>query len=199
MQCMDAPDWDALYAGDETPWDMGRPSPPLEHLLHERALPDGRVLVPGCGRGWEVELLARAGHEAVGLDLSPLAIEQARRRIGPLPGATLLAADFFAEPDKLAPHSFDWVFDQTFYCALPPDRCRAYARVAHDLVRPGGQWLILAFRTPHADRAPWDSPARRVIADACAADFELLELRPLRVESHPARRGRETLVRLRAV
>ena len=194
---MDSPDWDELYASDETPWDMGRPSPPLEALLRERAVPSGRVLVPGCGRGWEVDLLARSGHQAVGIDLSPRAIEQARQRIGPLPGATLLATDFFAEPARLAPHSFDWIFDQTFYCALPPARCRDYARVARALLRPGGQWLLLAFRTPHATRPPWDSPAWRLIADARSEGFELLELRPLRSESHPARRGRETLVRLR--
>jgi len=70
-------DWKERYRVGDTPWDKGRPSPPLKSFLARRRV-EGRVLVPGCGAGHDVRLLARAGAEAVGLDIVPQAIELAR-------------------------------------------------------------------------------------------------------------------------
>ena len=47
-----------------------------------RPLPPGEVLVPGCGRGHEAALLAELGFEAIGLDLSGEALQEARRLHG---------------------------------------------------------------------------------------------------------------------
>lgn len=73
--------WDA---GDFLPWDRGRPSPALiDTLVNYRevvgnAVFDGRrkkALVPGCGRGVDVLLLASFGYDAVGLEISPGAVK----------------------------------------------------------------------------------------------------------------------------
>jgi methyl halide transferase len=32
-----------------TPWDLGKPTPVIEHLARSGTLPKGRALVPGCG------------------------------------------------------------------------------------------------------------------------------------------------------
>lgn len=37
------------------------------------------VLVPGCGRGYDVSLFASYGFNAVGLDISPTSTEEARK------------------------------------------------------------------------------------------------------------------------
>jgi SAM-dependent methyltransferase len=59
----------------------GRPSPADERLL-ERV--DGPVLDVGCGPGRHVLALARAGVVALGIDISPPAIELARRQGAPV-------------------------------------------------------------------------------------------------------------------
>lgn len=79
--------WNSLWEDHKyTPWDRGGPSLALSDLLEQRPdlfdLPGQerrRALVPGCGRGYDVLLLAAFGYDAVGLDLSPSALEEARK------------------------------------------------------------------------------------------------------------------------
>lgn len=44
----------------------GSSSPALLKLLAEDQIPNGRALVPGCGRGYDVITLASATRKAVG-------------------------------------------------------------------------------------------------------------------------------------
>lgn len=191
-------DWNARHAAGDTPWDMGQPSPPLLAFLNEGILPAGRrVLVPGCGRGFEVALLAHAGYAAVGVDLAPAAIAAARAVVGERAGAELLCLDFFASVEALMERRFDWVFDQTFFCAIPPVFRLDYARVLAAILRPGGEVWALSMRTDTTEGPPYDSLPEDYINLLSGVGFELVARRPLDAESHPARRGRETLVRMR--
>ena len=70
-------DWEQLYRQGETPWEKGAPHPALIRWLKENSL-SGRVLVPGCGFGYDVRALAATGAEVLGLDMAPFAITTAR-------------------------------------------------------------------------------------------------------------------------
>lgn len=78
--------WDDLYKDSFVPWDKGFPNPALVDLLAERSdiLPtpkSGRklkALVPGCGKGYDILLLAAHGYDAYGLEISSTALEAAR-------------------------------------------------------------------------------------------------------------------------
>lgn len=85
--------WDHLWkAADFLPWDRGQPNPALvDTLLSKKdilgsAVGDGRrmkALVPGCGRGYDVLLLASFGYDAVGVETSEAAVaaaEQEKRK-----------------------------------------------------------------------------------------------------------------------
>ena len=75
---MTTPSWDAAYAGSTPPpWDLGRPQPAFVRLA-EQGLLTGQVLDVGCGTGEQTLLAASSGAEALGVDVSPLALEQAR-------------------------------------------------------------------------------------------------------------------------
>ena len=75
---MTTPSWDAAYAGSTPPpWDLGRPQPAFVRLA-EQGLLAGQVLDVGCGTGEQTLLAASSGAEALGVDVSPLALEQAR-------------------------------------------------------------------------------------------------------------------------
>jgi SAM-dependent methyltransferase len=188
--------WDARYAAADIPWDMGQVSPPLVCFREERVLPPGRrVLVPGCGSGYDVAFLAAADYEAVGVDFSPRAIETARRLVTSRNGSTAIVADLLA-PDIEALGVFDWAFDQTFFCAIDPTLRGAYCTSMRRLIRPGGEMWALSFRVPTPGGPPFDSTPEEYIDLMSVAGFVLVERRALDAVSHPARRGRETLVRM---
>lgn len=86
--------WAALWdEGDFLPFDRGIPNPALADTLNDRKdilgtatdKPNGsnlpnrkKALVPGCGRGYDVLLLASFGYDAWGLEISETAVARAR-------------------------------------------------------------------------------------------------------------------------
>lgn len=125
--------WEKRYHEGVTPWDAGRV--PDRFAQYVRAIPSGsRVLVPGCGSGYEVAYLAQAGLDVLAIDFSAAAIDEARHHIGPY-ADRLLQADFFAFD---AGTGFDVVVERAFLCALPRNLWPAYAERMAGLVRPGG-------------------------------------------------------------
>src|SRR6266566_5573080 len=73
------PEWDDSYTGPPPPWDIGRPQPAFVRLAEAGAL-TGALLDAGCGTGEHTILAARLGARALGIDISKLAIEIARRK-----------------------------------------------------------------------------------------------------------------------
>jgi SAM-dependent methyltransferase len=77
--------WEHLWAQNDMPWDKGFASPALVDVLADRkpllpAAPSGRrprALVPGCGKGYDVLLLASWGYDAVGVEAAATAIKAA--------------------------------------------------------------------------------------------------------------------------
>lgn len=56
---------------NEKPYELsGRSSPALLKLLQENKIPEGRALVPGCGRGYDVVTLASESRKVLGVPLS---------------------------------------------------------------------------------------------------------------------------------
>jgi SAM-dependent methyltransferase len=169
-------------------------SPPALHSLLDRGqVPEGRILVPGCGTGYDLATLARADRQVVGLDLS----EQARTAFvvahPDLPGrVSYEVGDFFSyEPED----SFDFVWDYTFFCALDPPQRSAWSEAMRRLVKPAGllATLLFPFEDPISGRPgpPWPintGLVRDLIEDA----FEELEVREVE-QTHPGREGRERL------
>lgn len=41
--------WEKSWEAGATPWDLGKPTPVIAHLVETGSLPNGRALVPGCG------------------------------------------------------------------------------------------------------------------------------------------------------
>lgn len=109
--------------------------------IFRHCLPPGSsVLDLGCGSGWTTLLLARAGYDAVGADISGRMIEIARERAA-LDGlsAGFVVADM--EEFELERRDFDGVllFDALHHCPGYPRVLRQAA--AH--LRDGGHLLLL--------------------------------------------------------
>ena len=124
--------WDTRYRGGVTPWDAAGVPAGLYRLLE--SLPRSRVLIPGCGTGYEVKAFVERGHDVLAVEFSAAAIEAARRQLGGL-SDRVKKADFFAF--DAAP--FDLVYERAFLCALPRRIWPRWAARVGELLRPGGE------------------------------------------------------------
>lgn len=133
--------WEQRFAAGETPWDRGEVSPQLGTWLAAGALKPCRILVPGCGSGYEVAALAKAGFEVTALDYASEAIARTRKRLEDADvEATLVEADALTwQPAR----PFDAVYEQTCLCAIYPDEWRGYADQLHRWLVPGGRLYAL--------------------------------------------------------
>ncbi|MBI4482259.1 MAG: methyltransferase domain-containing protein [Acidobacteria bacterium] len=126
--------WDRHYQAGRMPWDRGGVPEALQRYL--AAHPgEGRVLVPGCGMGYEIRAFSEADYDVVAIDFSPVAVEMARARLGPW-GKFVQAGDFFTF--DFGPAPFDLVYERTFLSAMPPPVWPQYARRMAELLRPKG-------------------------------------------------------------
>ena len=66
--------WEKRYIDKKTAWDRGETSPALEKTLSKLPKPPSKVLVPACGRGYEVVSFAALGFDVTGVDFAPSAI-----------------------------------------------------------------------------------------------------------------------------
>lgn len=104
--------WEELWTKQHTPWDRGAASPALIDLLSSKHsdLPDPqngtkrlKALVPGCGTGYDVVLLASHGYESYGLDASATAAKAAQELFEQSENAslkgqmTIVTGNFFAD------------------------------------------------------------------------------------------------------
>ena len=136
-------DWESAYVNDETPWDKGAPSPPLREFLSKHAILQ-KVLVPGCGSGHDVRLLAGQGASVVGLDLAPSAV----RKAGAFEAVNeerYVTDDFLNLADEFQ-GEFDWVVEHTCLCAIDPSQRSDYAIAVNQALIAGGHFLAIFFR-----------------------------------------------------
>ena len=183
---MPHPDWNASYATGEKPWDTGHPSIHLVEMVEAGTIPAGRALEVGCGTGSNALWLAAHEFEVVAVDLSPLAIEEARGKAAAAGvGAQRCrfeVVDFLAAEPTGGPFSF--VFDRGCFHVFdePEVRARFAARVAA-LLGPGGMWLSLIGSTegPARDFGPPRRTARDVM-DAIEPSLELVGFRAVEFE-----------------
>jgi SAM-dependent methyltransferase len=160
-----AHDWDSSYAGPSPPWDIGRPQPAFVRLADVGAL-TGALLDAGCGTGEHTILAARLGARALGIDISTLAIETARRKAA----ERGVDADFQVfdalRVDTLG-EVFDTVVDSGLFHVFDDAARARYVAAVHAVLRPGGHLHLMCF----SDREPGDWGPRRLSQGELRAAF----------------------------
>jgi len=177
-----SPDWNARYQSNDTPWDSGRPSAELQRIVAELDLGPQRTLEIGCGTGTNAVYLAQHGFQVTGIDLSPVAIEQAVQKANQAHvGVDWHAADllegaedapwFVAEPYPL-------VFDRGVYHVLRRTDLNGLLAVLERVTTGGSLYIFLAGNAnqppmPHGPPQVKDEQICRELAPL----FELVQLR----------------------
>lgn len=191
-------DWDECYKKGEVFWDKGAPAPAMKQYLERHAV-HGRALVPGCGRGHEVALAVEHGLDAMGLDISPTGVEEARARY-PRIAERFVRGDLFDPPAEMR-GAFDVVLEHTCMCALPPSMRADYRRGIDLALRCGGLLIGVWFINPALDPGE-EGPPFPCSVDALTAlfakNYEIVEDYVPDV-AFPGREGRERVRVLRRV
>jgi len=182
--------WEARYNSGDTPWIKDNAAPPLQDFLQRHPV-TGRVLVPGCGIGHDVRLLAAQGAEVLGLDLAPSAIRkaEAESRAGT---ERYCLGDFLSPPLEFRA-GFDWVFEHTCFCALPLSARTAYVAAVHQVLKPRGCLLAIFYMDPGMGG---EGPPFGVEEKELARLFEekfTLQRDEIPKRAYPGREGRERL------
>ena len=129
--------WTARYAASQTPWAFGGVPSALKTFL-ERSSGSGRVPIPGCGSGYEIQAFHAAGYDVSGIDFSPAAVDQAKRVLGSLAERVILG-DFFTY--DFGQRRFDIIYERTFLCSMTPTRWPEYVNRMADLLLPEGRLI----------------------------------------------------------
>ena len=132
----------AAYDG-QPPWDVGHPQAALMQLLDEGII-RGRVLDLGCGTGEHALAAAERGLDALGVDMVPGAIEQARSKASSRgSSARFLVAD--ALDLGLGEQAFDTVIDSgLFHVFSDEDRLRYEGELSR-ILTVGGVYVLMCF------------------------------------------------------
>ncbi len=192
----DAHFWNSRYIENNIGWDLGRVSPPFVHLVESgKIAPYSTILIPGAGRGWEAIYLARMGFDVTCVDFAPEAIAGARL-LSEKEGVkvTFLQEDLFhLDPER---HGvFDYLLEQTCFCAIDPVRRPEYVRMAVRMIRPGGELVGLFYVHGKEGGPPWTTTAQEV-RDLFRSRFDFVEF-AITDQSVDSRKGEEILARLR--
>lgn len=174
-------------------WRQGRigfhrdtPHPALIEHWPSLSVGAGDVLVPLCGKSPDMRWLASRGHAVVGIELSPLAVEQflAQREAPVTRGETnrftwcrqerveLWCGDFFhfdvAQHARLA-----GFYDRAALIALPaPTRLR-YAHHLAQLLLPGSQGLLITLTHEGGEGGPPFSVDAEEVQRLLSPNFEI--------------------------
>lgn len=147
--CTNPEFWDERYARQRMPWDLGGVPEALCDFL-SRTRP-GRVLIPGCGTGYEVRAFAHAGWQVDAIDFSQEAVRCAQNFLG-AEARLVRQADFFADN---AADPFDLVYERTFLCSLPKNRWPSYASKVTQSLCSGGCLAGFFFFGPETEPPPY--------------------------------------------
>jgi 2-polyprenyl-3-methyl-5-hydroxy-6-metoxy-1,4-benzoquinol methylase len=152
-------EFNKAYSSGRPPWDIGRPQPAFVALAEAGRI-TGKVLDVGCGTGENALFLCQRGLEVLGLDLSSVAIAEARAKAQ----ARGVAARFMVGSalDLLSlEETFDTVIDSGLLHILSnADRARVVAGL-HAVLRPAGYLHVLTFN----EHATWPGPRRLTQAE----------------------------------
>lgn len=151
VSSMSETNWEELYQDNDCPWNKGTPCPGLVEWLESNRM-TGTVVVPGCGFGYDAYAISQANPEAhvIGLDIAPSAIKKAQEMHNSS-NLEFHLSDLFEENDKLD-NKVDWIWEHTFFCAIPMARRSDYVKSVIRLLKPKtGTLLGIFFLNPHME------------------------------------------------
>lgn len=143
--------WDAQYKAKATGWDLGIVSPPIQEFVDTIKDKNSAILIPGGGNSYEAEYLLQQGFTNITvIDIAPTLVEVLQQKFVNHPAVKIILGDFFEHQGQ-----YDWIIEQTFFCALPPTMRPKYVWKMHQLLAPKGKIFGLLFNRDFEEGPPF--------------------------------------------
>ncbi|MBP7511060.1 MAG: SAM-dependent methyltransferase [Bacteroidia bacterium] len=189
MPTLDEIFWENRYQQGETGWDIGYGSPALTAYFETLPNKNISILIPGCGNAHEVDTLLHLGFTDITvLDIaaSPLKVIEHRQSQAIEEGKLkLVCGDFFKHEGQ-----YDFIMEQTFFCAIVPALRDDYAKQMHFLLKKEGVLAGLLFNFPLSEEGPPFGCNREGYFEHFGPFFKILSMEPCENSIKP-RAGRE--------
>lgn len=181
--------WESKYSQHDTGWDMGSISPPLKAFFDELTNQSLKILIPGAGNAYEAAYLHHKGFTNVHvLDISTQPIANFKENNPNFPKHHIHHTNFFDFENQ-----FDLIIEQTFYCAIPPNKRGDYVLKMHSLLKDEGNLVGLLFDFPLTEEGPPYGGSKTEYKTRFQPYFNLLKLERA-YNSHPKRQGKELFI-----
>jgi SAM-dependent methyltransferase len=172
--------------GARPPWSIGAPQPELSALIDQGKF-HGDVLDVGCGEAAISLTLAELGHTTVGLDLSPTAIELARREAAKwgMTKATFEVADIsdFTGYPPGSEGRFGTIVDSTLFHSIPVEAREGYQRSISRAAAPGASYFALVFDKAAVPEGPINAMTADELREVVSKYWVVDEIRPARLHA----------------
>jgi methyl halide transferase len=133
--------WDAQYKANATGWNLGEVPPPIKTYFDSVTNKDAVILIPGCGNTYEAEYLLQQGFTNITvIDIATTLVENLQQKFINNTNIKVVLGDFFEHNG-----SYDYIIEQTFFCALPPTMRQQYVYKMHQLLKLNGKLVGLLF------------------------------------------------------
>ena len=135
--------WEDIYLDNDAGWDLGGVTPVFESIAQE--MNKGKLCIVGCGCGYDVIMFAKQGFDVTAVDFAPFPVQAIRRMaLESSLNINILQADIFSLSPKYD-KKFDYVIEQTCFCAIHPSRRKEYETLVKAILKPGGKLIGLWF------------------------------------------------------
>ena len=185
--------WEDIYFDDDAGWDLSGVTPVFESIAQD--LNPGELCIVGCGRGYDAIMFSKRGFDVTAVDFAPSPIRSVKNMaIESSLNINILQEDIFSLSPKYD-KKFDYVIEQTCFCAIHPERRLEYEKLVHAILKPGGELIGLWFpldKTLEDGGPPWGTSIleiKSIFNDGWKIERE--EFQDISVDS---RQGREKLI-----
>ncbi|MBL7013466.1 MAG: methyltransferase domain-containing protein [Candidatus Marinimicrobia bacterium] len=155
--------WEDIYLLDDAGWDLGGPTPVFAQIGKE--ITPGKICIVGCGRGHDAIMFAKKGFHVTAIDFAPSAIKAVNElALEANVKIDAIQIDLFSMLPKFN-NTFDYVVEQTCFCAIQPKQREDYAHVVHSILKSGGLLIGLWFpldKTMEEGGPPWATSIQEV-------------------------------------
>lgn len=142
--------WNQRWENNLTGWDIGYASPAITDFMMNFPNKSAKILIPGCGNAYEAEFLVEHGFTTITLlDIAPKAVERLNEKFKNLMNVRILCEDFFQHQEK-----YDLIIEQTFFCAISPEKREKYAQKANELLNENGKIIGVLFSREFEKQGP---------------------------------------------
>ena len=162
--------WNSKYINKEHGWDIGKPTPIFKKWSSKYKSPENiNICIPGCGYGHDAIYLANAGFNVYAFDFSKDAINYLNSKINKQINLKTFCTDFFKISDDFL-HTFDFILEYTFYCAISPSRRQEYIDKCHGLLKDKGKIISIMLQIERNNKS--QGPPFQVTKDELTLNFK---------------------------